>query len=141
MAGIRNVHDFLTVCAPAHFQHALRTALNLPIDYYRELAAAYRDRYERFSAGLREAGYRVNRPDGTYFLLVDIRHLEVPDDRRWAIDLAREKGVAGVPGSAFLYAGLPRSDGKPPDRRGIFLRLSFGKGPELLERAVERLRA
>ncbi len=139
MASIRKVHDFMTVCAPAPFQHALVEALRLPDSYYTETAAVYRRRHDILSSGLTAAGWRVNRPDGGYFLLVDLRDLDIPDDRSWAIRLAAEHGVAGVPGSAFLWDGLPRDDGGKPDRRGRFLRLSFGKREELLRAGVERL--
>jgi len=139
MAAIRKVHDFMTVCAPAPFQRALATALDLPESYYTEMAATYRKRYELLAGGLRRAGWKTNEPRGGYFLLVDLRHLNIADDRNWAIELAQTKKVAGVPGSAFLWAGLPRDDGTEPDRRGRFLRLSFGKRDELLTEAVRRL--
>jgi N-succinyldiaminopimelate aminotransferase len=90
-------------------------------------------------SGLEAAGWRTNEPQATYFLLVDLRDLDIPDDRAWAIEMARSIGVAGVPGSAFLWDGMPRADGAPPDRRGRFLRLSFGKREELLAEAVRRL--
>ncbi len=140
MAAIRKVHDFLTVCAPAPFQRALALALDLPEQYYSAMAAAYRRRCALLADGLEAAGWRVSRPHGSYFLLMDISHLQVPDDRTWAIELARRAGVAGVPGSAFLWDGLPRAEGAP-DRRGRFLRLSFGKRDELIREAVSRLAA
>jgi aminotransferase len=141
MSAIRTVHDFLTICAPAPFQHALREALRLPDSFYQEVRAAYARRCTLLSRGLSRAGWKVGAPQGTYFLLVDLRDLAVPDDRAWAIALARERGVAGVPGSAFLWDGMPRADGRAPDRRGRFLRLSFGKRDELIAQAVERLSA
>ncbi len=139
MAAIRKVHDFLTVCAPAPFQEALVEALRLPASYYVQVAAEYRRRYGLLAGGLRELGWRVNDPDGTYFLLVDLSGYGIEDDRDWAIRLARERGVAGVPGSSFLWEGMPREDGRPPDRRGRFLRLSFGKSPDLLAKALRRI--
>ena len=139
MASIRKVHDFMTVCAPAPFQRALVEALRLPESYYQETAATYRRRHDILAGGLRSAGWRVNEPHGGYFLLVDLRDLGIDDDREWAIRLAHQRGVAGVPGSAFLWDGLPRDDGGKPDRRGRFLRLSFGKREELLHAGVERL--
>jgi aminotransferase len=139
MSGIRKVHDFLTVCAPAPFQTALVEALRLPDDYYEEIRQAYRARHDLLSAGLKQAGWTVNHPQGTYFLLVDLRELGVDDDRAWGERLARESGVVGVPGSAFLWSGMPREDGGPPDYSGLFLRLSFGKEEPLLRAAVERL--
>lgn len=139
MSAIRTVHDFLTICAPAPFQHALREALRQPDSFYQDVRATYARRCTLLSQGLKRAGWVVSRPQGTYFLLLDLRDLTIPDDREWAIALARDRGVAGVPGSAFLWDGMPRADGRLPDRRGRFLRLSFGKREDLLAQAVERL--
>jgi aminotransferase len=140
MSAIRKVHDFLTVCAPAPSQTALVEALRLPASYYDEVREAYAARCALLAGGLERAGWRVNRPQGTYFLLVDLRQLGISDDRAWAVELARERGVAGVPGSAFLWRGMPQPAGAtPPDRRGTFLRLSFGKREEELAEAVRRL--
>jgi aminotransferase len=141
MASIRKVHDFLTVCAPAAFQLALVEALQLPDAYYEEVGRSYRARYEILSTGMRQAGWKVNRPQGGYFMLADLRDLGIEDDRAWAVRLARERGVAGVPGSAFLWDAMPRPDGDAPDRRGRFLRLSFGKAESAIREAVQRLRA
>lgn len=138
MGAIRKMHDFLTVCAPAPFQTALLEALRLPESFYAEAREAYRRRRDLLAEGLRRAGWRVNQPSGTYFLLLDVAALGIEDDREWAVRFAKERGVAGVPGSAFLWAGLPRAEGAP-DRRGSFLRLSFGKREELIAQAVERL--
>lgn len=138
MAAIRKVHDFLTVCAPAPSQRALVTALDLPLSYYSKMAEAYRARCNLLASGLQANGWRTNNPQGTYFLLVDISELGIEDDRRWAVDLAHSRGVAGVPGSAFLWDGLPHED-RPSDRRGRFLRLSFGKREELLTKAVRKM--
>jgi aminotransferase len=138
MGAIRKVHDFLTVCAPAPAQHALIEALRLPEAFYRDVAATYRRRCALLRSGLEAAGWRTNDPQGSYFLLLDLSRLDIADDRRWAVGTARTLGVAGVPGSAFLWDGLPRDDDTAPDRRGRFLRLSFGKREELLEEAVSR---
>lgn len=138
MAAIRKVHDFLTVCAPAPAQRALVTALDLPLSYYSDMAATYRRRCDLLAKGLKANGWRTNNPEGTYFLLVDISGLGIDDDRRWAVELAHSQGIAGVPGSAFLWDGLPHED-RASDRSGRFLRLSFGKREELLIEAVRRL--
>jgi aspartate/methionine/tyrosine aminotransferase len=139
MNGIRKMHDFLTVCAPTPFQAALTEALRLPDSFYEVQRAAYARRRDLLGAGLRAAGWRVNEPDGGYFLLADLAGLGIEDDREWAVRVAGRRGVAGVPGSAFLWDGMPRPDGTVPDRRGRFLRLSYGKREELLLQAVSRL--
>jgi aspartate/methionine/tyrosine aminotransferase len=138
MASIRKVHDFLTVCAPAGSQRALVAALDLPASFYADTAATYHARGERLRTGLEATGWRCNRPQGTYFLLLDVRDLGIEDDRTWSVELARTHGVAGVPGSAFLWDGLPHED-RPSDRRGTFLRLSFGKSEGLIDQAIANL--
>ena len=127
--------------SPAPLQRALVQALRLPASYYDGLQTTLNLRGEVLSAGLGRAGWRVNRPAGTYFLLVDLSGLGIEDDREWTLRLARERGVAGVPGSAFLWSGMPRPGDDAVDRRGRFLRLSFGKREAELERAVKRLAA
>lgn len=141
LSAIRKVHDFMTVCAPAPFQSALIEALRLPDGYYDRMRDAYRKRYDLLASGLRRGGWRTNEPEGTYFLLVDIRDLGIEDDRDWAVRLTQARGVAGVPGSAFLWEGMPQPGNCRADRRGRFLRLSFGKREELILRAIERLQA
>ena len=58
-AGIRKVHDFLTVGAAAPLQAAGTVALQLPDAYYAELAAGYRERRDTLLAAL--AGDRAAR--------------------------------------------------------------------------------
>ena len=140
MEGIRRAHDFFTICAPAPFQAALAEALKLPESYYTEMAASYRRRCDLLRAGLAESGFLSNDPDGSYFLLVDVSSLGIEDDRAWASAFARERGVAGVAGSAFLLRGMPREDGRAPDRRGTFLRLSFGSSEARILEAIRRLK-
>jgi aspartate/methionine/tyrosine aminotransferase len=115
--------------------------LRLPPEYYDELSETLRRRREIVSCGLSKAGWRVNQPAGTYFLLVDLADLGIADDREWAVRLARERGVAGVPGSAFLWRGMPGNGSGTIDRRGRFLRLNCGKSAAELTRAVELLRS
>src|SRR6187397_2065706 len=61
-AGVRKVHDFLTVGAPAPLQQAAAFALDLPDAYFSELAAHYQARRDRVIAMLERAGLRCAVP-------------------------------------------------------------------------------
>ncbi len=101
-AGIRKVHDFLTVGAPAPLQEAVATALALGRPYYQRLAVEYRARRDVLVRALTAAGFAPNTPDGAYYVLCDIRPFGFDDDTVFARWLVAEVGVAGVPGSSFF---------------------------------------
>ena len=70
--GIRRVHDFLTVGAPAPLQAAAVVALDFPDSYYTDLVAGYRERRDVLVPALTDAGFRVHPPRRR--LLRDDRH-------------------------------------------------------------------
>ncbi len=124
----RKVHDFLTVGAAAPLQEAAVAGLELPDSYYGELQASYTDKRELFLKYLDVAGLAYTRPDGAYYVLVDISEFGVADDVEFCEWLAREVGVAAVPGSSFF---------REPVRH--LIRFHFAKQPQTLIAAGERL--
>ena len=128
IAEARKVHDFLTVGAAAPLQEAAVTALELPDSYYAGLQAAYTEKRTAFLGCLDQAGLRYTRPDGAYYVLVDISEFNWSDDVAFAEWLARTVGVAGVPGSSFF---------REPVRH--LIRFHFAKRAETLVQAGERL--
>jgi aminotransferase len=131
MAGIRPVHDFLTVAAAAPLQVAGITALSLPSSYYEEMAAGYGERREAIMRILAEAGFEARPPSGAYYVMADCSHLGLGDDVATARHLVAHVGVASVPGSSFF------SD---PAEGSHLLRFAFCKELSTLEAAGERLR-
>lgn len=129
IAQARKVHDFLTVGAPHPLQEAAVTALNFPDSYYHELLASYTRRRDLFLGYLRDAGLRFSEPQGAYYVLVDISEFG-EDDTAFALWMAREIGVAAVPGSSFFHE---------PEHR--FVRFHFAKREETLHAAGKRLLA
>jgi len=99
---VRKVHDFLTVGAPAPLQEAAITALELPAAYYDDLVAAYAERRDVFLGALDRLDLPYSRPAGAYYVLVDVSRYGVTDDVEFCEWMAREVGVAGVPGSSFF---------------------------------------
>ena len=129
-AGIRKVHDFLTVGAPAPLQEAIVAGLALGRSYYDGLSAAYRERRDLLLPYLERAGFRPRTPEGAYYVLCDISGFGFDDDTAFARWLIGAVGVAGVPGSSFY------------SRRELgrhLIRFTFCKTDDLLRDAGERL--
>lgn len=128
--AVRKVHDFLTVGAAAPLQEAAVTALQLPDSYYMELQASYAAKRDCFLHYLDEAGLRYASPQGAYYVMVDMTEQGCTDDAAFCEWLAREIGVAAVPGSSFY---------REPVRH--LIRFHFAKQEATLRAAGERLLA
>lgn len=126
--SIRKVHDFLTVGAPAPLQEACVTALNFPLSYYQQLQSDYTRRRDIFTGYLDQAGLLYTQPQGAYYVLIDISPFGFKDDSEFCLWMAKEIGVAAVPGSSFF---------KEPVRH--LIRLNFAKRDETLHQVGERL--
>ena len=85
-AGIRKVHDFLTVGAAAPLQAAGAVALGLPDSYYAALATGYQERRDVLVAALRSSGFEMFVPDGAYYVMTDMSDLTDLDDVSFRAD-------------------------------------------------------
>jgi aspartate/methionine/tyrosine aminotransferase len=128
IAGARKVHDFLTVGAAHPLQMAAVTALEFPDSYYDNLQVEYSQRRELFLEYLDEAGLPYTRPQGAYYVLVDIARFGYQSDTAFCHWLIKEIGVAAVPGSSFFREPVNH-----------LIRLHFAKREETLRAAGERL--
>ena len=130
IASARKVHDFLTVGAAAPLQEAAVTALGLPDAYYDQVIAGYSLRRDIFLAGLDAAGLPYTRPQGAYYVMVDVSAFGVTDDVAFCRWMAREVGVAAVPGSSFFAEPVNH-----------LVRFHFARSPQILEECGRRLQA
>jgi aspartate/methionine/tyrosine aminotransferase len=128
--GIRKVHDFLTVGAPAPLQEAGARALALPDGYYTDLAATYQQRRDLLLHALRETGFHCSTPRGAYYIMADFGGLSLLNDRDFTHYLVKDIGIAVVPGSSFFHE---------PERGSRYVRLCFCKKDATLRSAAERL--
>jgi aminotransferase len=126
--GIRKVHDFLTVGAAAPLQEAAVTGLNFGEEYYRELQEHYTRKRDFFIQGLDKLGLKYTTPQGAYFVLVDVSEFGVTNDLKFCEWLAREVGVAAVPGSSFFKGDIHH-----------LIRFHFAKSEATLQEALDRL--
>jgi aminotransferase len=124
------VHDFLTVGAAAPLQAAGAFAMDLPETYYAALRSDYRARRDLILPALEQAGFRTIRPAGAYYVMTDISAFGFDSDVEFAGYLAREGGVACVPGSSFY---------RNPKDGAHLVRFCFCKKEETLRAAIDRL--
>ena len=131
-SAVRKVHDYLVVCAPHPFQRAALAALRLPPDFYEAMRAEYAARRDLFCEGLREVGFRLERPEGAYYVLADFDEISWRDeDVGFARRLVRDGGVASVPGSSFFTTS---------DQGRRMVRFCFAKNRDTLRDALKRIR-
>ena len=129
IAGARKVHDFLTVGAAAPLQEAAVTALELPSSYYAQLTADYTRKRDLFLGYLDAAGLSYTTPQGAYYVMVDLSDLGVTDDQAFCRWMAREVGVAAVPGSSFFHEPVNH-----------LIRLHFSRSEAILTETGKRLK-
>jgi aminotransferase len=128
IAQARKVHDFLTVGAAAPLQHAVVTALNFPPSYYDALSAEYAAQRDILCGYLDQTGLSYTRPEGAYFVMLDVSPLGFASDVECAHWMTKDIGVAPVPGSSFF-----------PNPENRYVRLNFAKKPATLHVAGEKL--
>jgi N-succinyldiaminopimelate aminotransferase len=123
--------QFLTFVSGAPFQPAIATALRLPVSYFDGLRDSLQDKRDRLCAGLRDVGFEVFSPAGTYFATADVRPLGYDDGVDFCRDLPTRCGVVAIPHQVFyddVEAGRP------------LVRFAFCKRDEVLDEALNRLK-
>jgi aminotransferase len=109
-------------------QEAAVAGLEMPDAYYLELQAAYTEKRDTFLKYLDTAGLKYTKPEGAYYVMVDIAKFGASDDVAFCEWLVRTVGVAAVPGSSFF---------REPVRH--LIRFHFAKRVDTLIAAGERL--
>jgi len=128
--AIGAVNDLLYVCAPAPLQMGVADGiLELPDDFYYDLARSYQRKRDRFCSALDEAGLSPSIPQGAYYVLADVSKVPGSNGKARAMYLLEKTGVAGVPGEAFFSGREGES----------FIRFSYAKTDEDLDDACRRL--
>jgi aminotransferase len=131
MTGIRKAHDFMSACAATPLQVAAITMMNLGDAYYQQLRTEYAQRRAFALEMLREAGFKPVEPQGAYYIMADFSAISTEDDMTFGLRMAKQIGVACVPGSPFFS--------RPESSRSV-VRFAFCKKLETLAQARERLR-
>jgi N-succinyldiaminopimelate aminotransferase len=132
VVAVKTAKQFLTYVSSGPFQYAIAVGLQLPDAYFAEFRNEMLDKRDRLCAGLADAGFDVLRPQGTYFVTVDIRSLGEADGLAFCRSLPHRCGVVAVPSVVFyddVAAGAP------------LVRFACCKRPEVLDEACTRLKS
>jgi N-succinyldiaminopimelate aminotransferase len=132
VAAVRTTKQFLTYVASGPFQYAVAEALALPDTYYTQFRDDLRAKRDVLAAGLRDAGFQVYAPQGTYFITTDITELTPGTDAlTFCRSLPERAGVVAVPNSVFY---------DHPTAGRTQVRFAFCKKQDVLREAANRLR-
>jgi N-succinyldiaminopimelate aminotransferase len=131
ISAVRTTKQFLTYVSSGPFQYAVAQAFGLPDSYYTDMAADLKAKRDLMAAGLREIGFGVYQPDGTYFITADIAPLGEQDAMEFCRNLPDRAGVVAIPSAVFY-------DDHPEEGRTL-VRFAFCKRPEVLKEALTRL--
>jgi N-succinyldiaminopimelate aminotransferase len=132
VVAVKTAKQFLTYVSSGPFQYAISVGLQLPDAYFVEFRNEMLDKRDRLCAGLADAGFDVLRPQGTYFVTVDIRSLGETDGLAFCRSLPHRCGVVAVPSVVFyddVEAGAP------------LVRFACCKRTEVLDEACTRLKS
>lgn len=130
--GLRQAHSFLTFSVATPLQWGAVAALEAPEEYYEQLRADYTRRKDILVAGLREVGFTVYEPQGSYFVMADHTAFGFEDDVAFCRHLIQHVGVAAIPPSTFYV--------DPVEGRRL-VRFAFCKDDDTLREAVRRMKA
>jgi len=128
--AVRMSHQFITFSGQSALQEAMALGINFSDQYYESFVSDYLRRREWLCGALQDIGFKVFVPEGTYYVVVDIRSLGFEDDGDFCVSLTKDAGVAAIPCSYFWNER----------RAGRHLaRFCFCKKDETLREAIDRL--
>jgi methionine aminotransferase len=125
---IRKTYQFMAFAANTPVQHAYAEILREK-DRYLQLGQFYQQKRDLFRKGLKSSSFKLVNCNGSYFQSVIYDKISPLPDTEMAKFLTVEKGVAGVPFSAFYKR---KTDHK-------VLRFCFAKSEDTLNKALEIL--
>lgn len=125
--SIHNTRQFISFSVATPIQLAVALALPKLDEYIKQFKIDYKTKRDILYTGLKECGFDVLMPEGTYFLLAKIKG----NDVEYCKKLILEKKVATIPTSAFYKNS---KDGES------IIRFCFAKKEETLLKAIKNLK-
>ena len=126
--AIHNVHQFTSFAVAQPFQWAMAEALVKMDEYLVDFKADYLRKRDLLVSGLKERGFNVSNPQGTYFTMAFLPDGE--NDVDYCKKLIVENKVAAIPTSAFYLKS---------DEGSKMIRFCFAKKDETLVAALNNL--
>lgn len=129
LKSIHNARQFISFSVATPLQSAVAKAIAHFDDYLPAFRKLYQEKRDLLAKGLKDCGFNIYIPQGTYFLLAQLAEGE--NDMTSCQELIVQKKVATIPTSAFY------KNSKQGERQ---LRFCFAKKDETLLLAIENLR-
>jgi len=130
---IRAIHDTMVIQAPTPLQKGTARLLNAGDGVFHDMWQGYDRKRQALMAGLRQVGFQVSPPEGSYYLFANYRNVDALKDMspmEAAMFLIETVGVASVPGDNFYRVG---------DEGMNYLRFAFCRSLEQIEEGGRRL--
>jgi aspartate aminotransferase len=102
---VAKMQEPLIACDNAPAQYAALSALEGPQDFVQDMRRTYHERRDAAAELLDGAGVGYLRPQGAFYMWVDVRDRCGGDVKAWALELLRERHVAVAPGTTFGARG------------------------------------
>ena len=130
IGAVRTVRQHLSYVSGGPFQWAIAEGLAFPDTYFEILRSDLLMKRDLLGSGLRELGFDVITPQGTYFITTDVRPLGFTDGLEFCREIPHTAGVVAIPHQVFC---ADVSIGAP------FVRWAFCKQPAVLQGALDRM--
>lgn len=98
-------------------------------EHYLHLSEFFQQKRDLLVSGLNNSRFKVNIPQGTYFLNICYRGLSDLSEELYAKQLIEQHKIATIPLSAFYQGGYEQQ----------YLRVCFAKKEETITQAIEIL--
>ncbi len=130
LEAVRACHQYVLFAVATPFQHAMIKGFEAPDKFYRDLLSFYNKKRNFMTKALRDVGFDIVVPEGSYFILADFTKFGFDDDVEFCKYLATEIKVAAIPPTSFYFN----------KEYGVNLvRFAFCKKEETLAAAADRL--
>jgi N-succinyldiaminopimelate aminotransferase len=130
---VQRAHQNLTFTTAPNLQRAVAVGLAKDDEYFTSLATNMQAQRDQLATGLGKAGFDVLPAHGSCFITADFTPLRFNgDDVAFCRHITEHAGVTAIPVTAFYDA---------PDAPRHYARFAFCKRPEVLEQAIDRLKA
>jgi N-succinyldiaminopimelate aminotransferase len=130
VAAVEGAKNWLSFASGAPLQPAIAVALDEHDAFHEGLAADLDAKRARLCAALARLDLDVFSPQGTYFVMTDVRRMGAPDGRELCLRLAERVGVVAIPAQVFY---------DDADEGRHLVRWAFCKDDAVLDEAISRL--
>ncbi|MBF0522446.1 MAG: pyridoxal phosphate-dependent aminotransferase [Candidatus Omnitrophica bacterium] len=126
IAKIGLIHQHTATCASSQSQYAALAALTGSQDSVSQMSRVYQSRRDLMGAGIGRTPFRLIKPEGTFYAMMDVSSLRAEPEKN-SQELLTRYGIASVNGLSYGQSA------------GAYVRLSLTQGEARLQECLQRL--